>query len=174
MERWQLVPTRLGRQLPGRPRILCLIVPRARTRPKLLQRCPTGDKVPPPKITVHEVDVSDERRVVLSCVDDVGFPAADQSASSVRTAELFCLFQTRDGRGRAEGVDGARQRIEHAHFEALPPLGSQVLVSHPEGEVRDTLRLAVSSDDRLRLLCRVALRLAGILSRSAKLRATIL
>ena len=72
-----------------------------------------------------------------------------------------------------------RQRIEHAHFEAFPPLGSEVLVGHPGGELRDTLSLAVASDDRLRLLWMtdgglIRLPIRGILSRSNEPRPTIL
>lgn len=63
----------------------------------------------PANITVHEVDVSNERRIVLSCIDDIGFRVADQGASSVRTAELFFQFQTRHERRRSEGGDGARR-----------------------------------------------------------------
>lgn len=51
---------------------------------------------------------------------------------------------------RAKCVDGAPRRVEHADFEAFPPLGIKVLVGHPAGELRDTLVLALASDDRPR------------------------
>ena len=47
------------------------------------------------KITVYETDVPHVRRVVDSCIDNIGF-VADQSASTVRTAELICRYQVRD------------------------------------------------------------------------------
>jgi hypothetical protein len=47
------------------------------------------------KITVHETDVPHVPRVVDSCIDNIGF-FADQSAATVRTAELICRYQVRD------------------------------------------------------------------------------
>ena len=154
--------TRPGRQRPVRSGILCPIVRHARRRRGLPERCPTGDRACPAKITVHEIDVPHDRRVVLSCIDDVDFPAANQRASSARTAELFCLFQARDNRGLSKCGNGVRQRIKHAYFEALPTLRSEVLIRRPSREFCDSLRLAGASDDRLRLLPRAALALAWL------------
>src|SRR6202041_2684032 len=94
--------------------------------------------------------------VVLSCVDHVGLSAADQSATAVRAAKLFGLFQARRDRRRPEGIDGARQRIEHTYLEPFPALGSKILIARPEGELRNTLSLTHARDDRRRVLCRVA------------------
>ncbi len=47
------------------------------------------------KIPVHKTDVPQVRSVADSCIDNVGF-FADQSASTVRAAELICRQQVRD------------------------------------------------------------------------------
>ena len=43
----------------------------------------------PARITVHKVDVANQCGIVQSCVEDIGFAAADQRTAAVRAAELF-------------------------------------------------------------------------------------
>ena len=79
---------------------------------RLLSGLSGGVQDQPGQITVHVLDIPHDCCVVLSCVDDVGLSAADQSATAVRAAKLFGLLQAGHDRRRPEGIDGARQRIE--------------------------------------------------------------
>ena len=105
------------------------------------------------EVTVHEIDVPNQYRIVQSCVDYVGFAAANQCATAVRAAELFCLSQARRNRRRSESINGTRQRIQDAQLEPFPPLTSEVFVGHPEREACDALGLALAADNRRRLFC---------------------
>src|SRR5580704_694181 len=104
------------------------------------------------EVAVHEIDVPNQYRIVQSCVDYVGFAAANQCATAVRAAELFCLSQARRNRWRSEGTDGTRQRIQDAQLEPFPPLRSEVFVGYPAREVCHALGLALAADDRRRLI----------------------
>lgn len=85
------------------------------------------------KITVHETDAPHVPRVVDSCIDNIGV-VTDQSASTVRTAELIWRYQVRDDRWSSECVNSARLRIELAHFAAFPTLRTTVFITHSAGE----------------------------------------
>src|SRR4029077_9886087 len=106
--------------------------------------------------TVHEIDVANQCRIVRSRVDDVGCAAADECATTIQAAELFCLSQARRSRWCSDGNNGAGQRIQDAHLKPFPPLGSEALVCHPAREFRHALGLALAADDRLRFFCTVA------------------
>ena len=102
------------------------------------------------EIAIHEIDVSDERRIVERRIDGVGAATADQRAAAAWTAEFIGLRATRFDRWRAERIDGARHCVEDAHLESLAPLGSQVVVFRAQGKTCDAIDLAKARNDRLR------------------------
>src|ERR1700746_2801040 len=109
------------------------------------------------EVTVHEVDVANQCRIVQSSVDDVGFTATNECATIVRAAELSCLSQARHSWWCPEGINGARQRIQDADLEPFPSLRSEVFVGHRAREFRHALSLALAADDRLRFSCTAGL-----------------
>src|SRR6202166_401794 len=103
------------------------------------------------EITVHEIDVATQCRVVRSCVYDISLAAADQRATPVRATELLGLRQTRRNRRCSDGINGACQGIQDADLEPFPPLRSEILIRRPRGEFRDAFGLALPADNGLRL-----------------------
>src|SRR4029077_6947804 len=95
------------------------------------------------EITVHEIDVANQCRVVRSCVYDISLAAADQRATPVRPTEFLGLRQTRRNRRCSDGMDGACKGIQDADLEPSPPLRSEVLIRRPKREFRDALGLAL-------------------------------
>jgi len=83
--------------------------------------------------------------------------AADQRAPPAWTAELVDLRAARLERRGTEGVDCARERVEHADLQPLAPIGRQVLVPRAQAESRDALCLTGARDDRISVIHRFRL-----------------
>src|ERR1700730_1686258 len=109
------------------------------------------------EITVHEIDVANQCRVVRSGVYDISLAAADQRATPVRAAELLGLRQTRRNRRDSDGMNGAGQGIQDADLEPFPALGSEVLIRRPRGEFCDAFGLALPADNGLWLFGKASL-----------------
>src|SRR5580704_6722355 len=94
------------------------------------------------QVAVHEVDVANQRRIVESRVDNVGRAAANQCAIAVWAAKGLRLSKARGDRWGFQGANGAGQRVKDAHLEPFAPLGREVLVRRPGGELRQAFSLA--------------------------------